>query len=99
MSGLPLTEWEGVRVEELAARLGLSPGRLSARIRAETGEGAKPVIDRARAEEAARLLAYADRDIAGIADLLGFPDPFTFSRFFSRMMGRSPRDWRRDGGA
>lgn len=82
-------------VAELARRVGLSPSRLSARIRAATGAGAKHLIDQARAEEAARQLAYAERDIAGIAELLGFPDPFTFSRFFSRCMGCSPRAWRR----
>lgn len=85
-----------IGVADLAAHLGLSPSRLSARIRAATGEGAKRLIDRSRGEQAARLLTYADQDIATIADSLGFPDPFTFSRFFHRVMGRSPRAWRRE---
>ncbi|MDA3960355.1 MAG: AraC family transcriptional regulator [Planctomycetota bacterium] len=83
-----------IGVAELAQQLGLSPSRLSARVRAVTGAGCKPMIDRARGEAAARLLTYADHDIATIADLLEFPDPFTFSRFFSRVMGESPRAWR-----
>jgi AraC-like DNA-binding protein len=87
-----------LEVSDLARQVGLSPSRLSARLRAATGMGAKRLIDRSRAEAAARLLRYADHDIATIADLLEFPDPFTFSRFFHRLMGASPRTFRQRAG-
>ena len=30
-----------------------------------------------------------------VADQMGFPDPFTFSRFFKRVTGENPRDYRK----
>ncbi len=86
---------EGHRVESLAAWVELSPGRLSARCRAATGQPLKAWIDRLRAEEAARLLRYSDLDIGGIAQLLGFDEAFAFSRFCRRTLGTSPRAWRK----
>lgn len=81
-------------VQGLAKQVGLSPGRLSARFREATGEPVKRYIDRSRAAEAARLLAFSDRSVSGVAEILRFSDPFTFSRFFRHHVGESPRAFR-----
>lgn len=43
-------------------------------------------------------LIYTDRPINTIAYEFGFSDPAYFSRFFSRMVGRSPRSFRQSFG-
>lgn len=45
--------------------------------------------------EAKRDLIYTSLTINQLADSLGFADPAYFSRFFRRMTGLSPRDFRR----
>ena len=45
--------------------------------------------------EARRELIYTTRPISTIADSLGFADPGYFTRFFKRLSGLSPKDFRR----
>jgi len=83
-----------VGVAEVAAHLGYSNGHASAKFRREAGMGLKAFLDRERAKCAAEALRYSDLRVGEIAEELGFPDLFAFSRFFRRMMGRSPRKYR-----
>jgi AraC family transcriptional activator of pobA len=55
----------------------------------------KRYLDRKRADYAQRALIYADANVSLVADQMGFPDPFTFSRFFKRVTGENPRDYRK----
>jgi AraC family transcriptional activator of pobA len=48
--------------------------------------------------EAERQLRYTGMSITQIAYYLGFEDPAYFSRFFTKVMGRSPRSFRRATG-
>jgi AraC-like DNA-binding protein len=50
---------------------------------------------RRRCEAAADLLLDPQSSIATVAEQLGYPDPFAFSKQFSKVMGLSPRTWRR----
>jgi len=44
--------------------------------------------------EAKRELVYTSMTISQISDQLGFSEPAYFSRFFKRMTGQSPKDFR-----
>jgi AraC family transcriptional activator of pobA len=48
--------------------------------------------------EAERQLRYTGMSITQIAYYLGFDDPAYFSRFFAKVMGASPRSFRRSAG-
>ena len=56
----------------------------------------KAYIDNELAERARRYLDYSERNISEVASQLGFPDIYSFSRFFSRMnKGLSPTAFRK----
>jgi AraC-like DNA-binding protein len=81
-------------VSEYAGRLGITPGYLSYVCRNAFGVGAGTLIRRRILLEAKRMLLYGELPVATVGRQLGFPDPAYFARFFRRMTGRSPRDFR-----
>jgi AraC-like DNA-binding protein len=83
-----------ITVADVARHLGYSVSHVSARFRRESGEALKHFLDRRRAQAAARALEYSDLSIGEIAETLGFADVYTFSRFFKRLYGHSPRHYR-----
>ena len=87
-----------VSARQAAAALGYSPGHLSALVRRETGRPLKELIDRERGRRAAELVLYSEAGFKQLAEELGFPDQFSFSRFFKRVHGRSPRAFRAGAG-
>lgn len=78
----------------LARRLGYSRNHLCSRYKALSGHSLKERLDEACADAAQRMLKYDDRGIAAIAEALGFPDAYGFSRFFLRVAGQRPTAWR-----
>lgn len=78
----------------LARILGYSRNHLCSRYKALSGRSLKERIDDACAEAAQRMLHYDDRGITAIAEALGFPDAYGFSRFFLRVAGMRPSAWR-----
>ncbi len=46
-----------------------------------------------RIEAAKKLMAQSDKEVMEISALVGFDDPFYFSRFFKKKCGMSPRDY------
>ncbi|HKR42434.1 MAG TPA: helix-turn-helix domain-containing protein, partial [Paraburkholderia sp.] len=62
--------------------------------RAQLGRGALELLHARMALEAQRQLAYTTRSVKHIALDLGFADPGYFTRFFQRLCGASPSDWR-----
>ncbi len=81
-------------LQDLAARVALSPSRLRHLVRAETGMGLLAARTALRLREAARLLQFTDSRVAEIAAALGFGSPFDFSRRFTAHYGTSPRAYR-----
>lgn len=81
-------------VREIARAMGYSDRYAAALYRKHTGHNLKAAVDQARAEHAQRLLAYSDQRISDIAYALDFKDVYAFSRFFKRMTGKSPREFR-----
>ena len=76
-----------VRIRELAERSGYSRDYLNRVVKARFGIPLKTYIDNELAERARRYLDYSERNISEVAEQLGFPDIYSFSRFFSRMNG------------
>lgn len=78
-----------------AGRIGVTPAHLNSIAQALAGKTALQLIHDRLLLEARRELIYTTRTIGTIADSLGFADPGYFTRFFKRLAGLSPKDFRR----
>jgi AraC-like DNA-binding protein len=87
-----------VRLAELAARVGLSPSRLSHLFRDETGTPIRAYLLDLRLGRAQRLLLDTNERISQIAYRCGFTDLSNFNHAFKRKFGSAPRRYRRRGG-
>lgn len=88
---------EHLTVAGYAAALHVTPDRLNTAVRRVTGRSPADLIHGRLAAEAATLLERSALQISEIAEILGFRDAAYFSRFFKRMTGQSPRDYRAGG--
>lgn len=78
----------------LAAGEGLSPRQLDRLLKEATGKTLSEFHDELRFNAASRRLLEPGVRIKEVASAFGFRDLSTFSRWFSRRAGRSPRDYR-----
>lgn len=83
------------RVDDLARRTHLSRNQFTRLFKRATGETPAQYSIKVRMELACQLLT-GDHRIKEIAEQLGYPDIFTFSRQFARKTGASPSDYRRE---
>ncbi|MGA0583344.1 MAG: helix-turn-helix domain-containing protein [Castellaniella sp.] len=83
------------RVAWYAQRIGVTPAHLNAIVQALAGKSALELIHERLLLEARRELIYTPRTVGAISDSLGFADPGYFTRFFKRLTGESPKDFRR----
>ncbi len=81
-------------VPELARTASLSVPHFSALFRAATGGGVVEYTKRLRMARACELLLMTSRGVAEIAESVGYPDPFYFSRQFRTVHGTSPTTYR-----
>ncbi|MFB7517770.1 AraC family transcriptional regulator [Streptomyces sp. NPDC056144] len=86
---------EARSVRECAELIGVTPGHLTAAVRAASGRTPGALIREARTREAQRLLVGTELSIRQVARRVGFDDPAYFCRFFRRETGRSPGDFRK----
>lgn len=77
-----------------ARRLAVSEDRLLALCRKRFDASPIQIVHRRLLVEAQRMLLYTNTPIGGVSEELGFGDVGYFSRFFSKRMGRSPRQFR-----
>jgi len=82
------------RQENIARRLGVSPGHLNVLCHEHLGRPASDEIHQRLLLEAKRMLRYSDKAAFAIAQELGFADPAYFGRFFRRGAGLTPRRYR-----
>jgi AraC family transcriptional regulator of arabinose operon len=78
----------------LARQCGYAPSHFSYLFRRATGLAPLQYLHSLKMREACRLLDSTPLSIQEIAGLLGYEDPFYFSRYFRKTMGSSPRDYR-----
>lgn len=78
-----------------AALLCITPTHLSRIVRQVTGRTVMAYINQMLTMEAAFLLQATDLPVAAIAKRLHFADQASFSKFFTRMKGMSPKSFRK----
>lgn len=83
------------RLDELASAAGLSVPHFCALFRKQTGYAPIDFLIRQRIQRACRLLDTTDESIAAVAAAVGYEDAYYFSRCFRRIIGSSPRAYRR----
>jgi len=81
-------------IEGMAKLAGMSPAHFSQCFKAQTGEAPMAYIIHQRMQRAAALMQRADATIGEIAALVGYEDPYYFSRLFKSVFGTSPRHYR-----
>lgn len=85
-------------VADYANALGITPSHLNSICRKVMNQSALDVIHARLLLAARRQLVYTERNIAGVAHYLGFADPSYFTRFFKRVTGMTPGEYRRSSG-
>ncbi|HSJ02579.1 MAG: helix-turn-helix domain-containing protein [Verrucomicrobium sp.] len=81
-------------VAAYAKQLKVTADHLSEAVKDKTGLAAGDLIRQRMLLEAQRLLAHTELAVAEIAYRLSFQDPAYFSRFFRRLTGASPGEFR-----
>ena len=81
-----------------ADRLNITTTYLSRVVRRVSGHTVLEFIHHRLADEAALRLKTTTRTVSQLADDLHFPDAATFSKFFHRMKGCSPKEYRGQAG-
>lgn len=78
-----------------ADRLFLSPRYMSTIVKAESGRSAKEWIDEALVTAIKIDLRYTQKPLKQIADEMEFPNMSFFSKFFRRLAGTTPMEYRK----
>lgn len=83
-----------LRIEEVAARVAVSPRQLQRIFMEVDGVGFRAYLARVRMSRAAVLLAQTDLPVKEVARRVGYLDPSQFSKAFKRVYGMSPSESR-----
>ena len=81
-------------IADYARQLAVTQQTLNRICRALTGKGALDIVQERLVLAARRHLIYTDASVEAIAYGLGFQDPAYFSRFFKRLAGMAPGQFR-----
>jgi len=81
------------RIGQVAADVGWSRRHLTARLRAETGYGAKELARLARFQRARRAIVAQTDSLADVAATCGYADQSHFTAEWREFAGCSPGQW------
>ncbi|MBP3763920.1 MAG: helix-turn-helix transcriptional regulator [Bacteroidales bacterium] len=90
-----LAESDGRRrsIGDCADRLCVSPNHLSAMVKQETGQTVAQLLNAHTVLQAKVLLLHSGLAVGEISERLGFENPPSFTRFFKREAGVTPREF------
>jgi AraC-like DNA-binding protein len=88
---------EILTLEQLAAIAGMSPSYFSVVFRQKIQSSPVHFFTFLKIQQACHQLENTQYRIKEIANQLGYADPFHFSRVFTNIMGKSPKDFRKKG--
>jgi len=83
-----------ISLHVLAQHCGYAQNYLAKKFKRETGTGLKEFMDQKRCRMAENLLAHTHLSVSEVAYDMGFKNIYGFSRFFKRVNGNSPKDYR-----
>ncbi|MEO6734662.1 MAG: AraC family transcriptional regulator [Ferruginibacter sp.] len=81
-------------LKQLAAEAHISPSHYAALFKKKTGYPPLEYFNHIKIQKACQYLHFTNLQVKEIAYKLGISDPYYFSRFFSKIMGMSPVDYR-----
>jgi len=81
-------------LKDLARQAGMSPNHYGALFKERHQDSPLNYFNRLKIQKACELLTTTDLRIHEVGELLGFQDPYYFSRLFKKTMGLSPRAYR-----
>lgn len=84
-----------ITLEELAKGANLSNSQFSLLFKRKTGKSPLDYVIQLKLQKACELLDNTNLKIKVIAKHIGYNDPYYFSRIFSKIIGSSPRDYRK----
>jgi len=87
---------EDISLEQLAKQFNFSSAYLSKIFIKHAGEAPSKYIAALRINEAKRLLQHRkDLPVKAVGELVGYADPFYFSRLFKQATGMTPREYQK----
>jgi len=81
-------------IDDVARACNLSSSRLTHLFKQQMGVSPKSWSNSMRLQQARKLLLNSNRSVAFIADEVGYEDPNQFTRYFTKNVGCSPREFR-----
>ena len=84
-------------VSDYAAKLGVSSGSLNKAVRTKTFKSPVDWIEISRLNKAKDLLRGSRQSMAEISRAVGIDDQSYFARFFKKLTGQTPREYREGG--
>lgn len=79
----------------VAAHIGITPNYLSTILSRESGETFTDILNKTRVKRAMALLRSTDKSIGVIGRSVGYSDPYYFSKIFKKVIGLTPREFRK----
>lgn len=86
--------FEGIRVQELADRCGMSYSNFAKVFKQQFGRSCKEYLEYIRISKAEELVLYSDYDISYIAQETGFADSSHFIRIYKKFKEETPKQAR-----
>ena len=85
---------KALRLSDLSKIAGMSPNYYGMLFNTRYSYTPINYFNRLKVQRACELLTTTGMRIGEVGEMLGFPDPYYFSRLFKKVMGISPRDYR-----